>query len=563
MAELVLGPLLRAVEGDAATVWIEADLPCEVTVAAGPAGGRARTTTVAGGSYALVVVAGLPPATATEYTVALDGEVVWPLAGRDLPASTIRTSDPRRPLQVVVGSCRVEAPTEAPWDRPPGEAEQGQGVDALDALAHRLVVGDPDDRPDLLALLGDQLYADAVLVGPVAARPPRPGGPPQGSAADLSDYQVLYRRSWSHPHVRWLLSTVPSLMIFDDHDVIDDWNLSAAWLEEIDREPWWDARIDGALISYWIYQHWGNLTPSQLASDALATEVASVDDATTALRAEVDGWRPDRPSAPRNRWSTSRDLAGSATVRFLAVDTRNRRVLDEADRALIDEDEARWVSEQARVDRDGIDHLLLGSSLPWLLPPAVHDLERWGAALAAGAWGPPGRHLAEWARRFRDLEHWPSFDDSFDDLAALLTSIARGEEGSAPSSVLVLSGDVHFSYVAPADLGVDGARVVQLVSSPLRNGVPTNMERVLRFTTSRVGAWLGHIGRLTAGRREEPVSWALSAGPWFGNVVTTLTLDGAMARVRIEQARHDHDGRPDLITVHEERLAGSPSPSRH
>ncbi|MGW1633884.1 hypothetical protein, partial [Streptomyces anthocyanicus] len=30
--------------------------------------------------------------------------------------------------------------------------------------------------------------------------------------------------------VRWLLSTVPSCMIFDDHDVIDDWNTSAAWL---------------------------------------------------------------------------------------------------------------------------------------------------------------------------------------------------------------------------------------------------------------------------------------------------------------------------------------------
>ena len=28
-------------------------------------------------------------------------------------------------------------------------------------------------------------------------------------------------------------------MIFDDHDVIDDWNTSAAWLAEMRATPWW------------------------------------------------------------------------------------------------------------------------------------------------------------------------------------------------------------------------------------------------------------------------------------------------------------------------------------
>lgn len=561
MAELLLGPLLRAVEGDAATIWIEADRPCEVTVTAGPASGRAHTTTVAGGAYALVVVEGLPEVAATEYSVALDGEVVWPLDGSDLPPSTIRTADPGRPVRVVVGSCRIDAPMDAPWDLQHEEAPEGQGVDALHALAHRLVRHDPATHPDLLALIGDQVYADLVLVGPIASRPTRPGGPPAQSAADLADYQDLYRRSWSHPYVRWLLSTVPSVMVFDDHDVVDDWNLSAAWLEDMDREPWWDDRLDGALISYWVYQHWGNLTPSQLADDPLAGEVARATDATTLLRGEVDGWRLHRSAPPRNRWSTTRDLAGSATARMLSIDTRNRRVLDEADRAMLDDDESAWVGEQARADRDGIDHLLLGSSLPWLLPPAVHDLERWAGALAGGAWGPPGRRLAEWLRRFRDLEHWPSFGDSFDDLATLLASVASGEQGPSPSSVLVLSGDVHFSYLAPADLDLNGAsaQVVQVVSSPLRQGVPTNLERVLRLTASPLGTWLGRVGRRTAGHGPEPVAWSLSGGPWFGNVVTTLTLDGPTASVRLERARLDHDGRPDLITLHEERLAGPPA----
>ena len=32
-------------------------------------------------------------------------------------------------------------------------------------------------------------------------------------------------------------------MIFDDHDVHDDWNTSSAWLEEMRAKPWWDERI--------------------------------------------------------------------------------------------------------------------------------------------------------------------------------------------------------------------------------------------------------------------------------------------------------------------------------
>ena len=41
------------------------------------------------------------------------------------------------------------------------------------------------------------------------------------------------RRAGPSPTIRWLFSTVSTAMIFDDHDVHDDWNISAAWLEEM------------------------------------------------------------------------------------------------------------------------------------------------------------------------------------------------------------------------------------------------------------------------------------------------------------------------------------------
>ena len=73
--------------------------------------------------------------------------------------------------------------------------------------------------------------------------------------------------------MRWLLSVIPTAMIFDDHDVHDDWNISAAWRRDYDAKPWWAARITGAYMSYWIYQHLGNLSPEDLAKDELWRQV--------------------------------------------------------------------------------------------------------------------------------------------------------------------------------------------------------------------------------------------------------------------------------------------------
>ena len=86
---------------------------------------------------------------------------------------------------------------------------------------------------------------------------------------DFEEYTRLYRESWGEPAIRWLLSTVSTAMIFDDHDVHDDWNISEAWLEEMRAHHWWDEHIMGALSSYWVYQHLGNLAPEEHEDDEL------------------------------------------------------------------------------------------------------------------------------------------------------------------------------------------------------------------------------------------------------------------------------------------------------
>lgn len=60
------------------------------------------------------------------------------------------------------------------------------------------------------------------------------------------------------PRVQRLLAHLPSYMIFDDHDVTDDWNLTRGWEETAYGHPFSRRIIGNALIGYWLFQGWGN-----------------------------------------------------------------------------------------------------------------------------------------------------------------------------------------------------------------------------------------------------------------------------------------------------------------
>jgi hypothetical protein len=64
--------------------------------------------------------------------------------------------------------------------------------------------------------------------------------------------------------VRRALANVPTYMIFDDHDVSDDWNLNQAWCLRVFGKPLGRQVVRNALLAYAIFQGWGN-TPEQFA----------------------------------------------------------------------------------------------------------------------------------------------------------------------------------------------------------------------------------------------------------------------------------------------------------
>ena len=163
------------------------------------------------------------------------------------------------------------------------------GVDALAAYATRMFEQDEVDWPDSLLLVGDQVYADdttrATREWIKARRDVKK--PPKHEVANFEEYTRLYHESWSAPLARWLMSTVPTSMIFDDHDVRDDWNTSQTWRDEIERTSWWHDRERGALATYWIYQHIGNLSPDALATDPDSQKISKYDGDTWPLLVEL------------------------------------------------------------------------------------------------------------------------------------------------------------------------------------------------------------------------------------------------------------------------------------
>jgi PhoD-like phosphatase len=547
MPELVLGPLLRYVGESEAVIWVETDGPCEVEVL----GARERTFCVCDHHYALVCCDGLEPGTWHEYEVLLDGERAWPLDD-GFPASAFRTYPKEGALELVFGSCRVAAPHEPPYSLGKDEDPRGREIDALQTLAQRMRNQPREEWPDVLLMLGDQVYADEVSPSTRAFLEARrdPSDPPGERVLDFDEYTELYRESWGDPTIRWLLSTLSTAMIFDDHDVHDDWNISQAWLEEMRSHEWWNRHILGALASYWVYQHLGNLAPGDHREDELLRRVKEADDAEPIL--EEFAVQADRETSGA-RWSFCRNLG---RTRLLVIDSRAGRQLAEGRRSMLDESEWDWVAEQMSGD---FDHLLVATSLPWLLGPAMHYAEAWSEAVAGGAWGRRLAPLGEKVRQTADLEHWPAFQESFARLAELLRSVAAGERGPAPASVVVLSGDVHHAYLYEvAFRRGSGVRshVYQAVCSPYRNPLGSKERRVIRLGMSRGFEAFWRALARSAGVDDPPVRWRMIGdGPWFDNQVATLEIDGRRMAMRLEKAVPADTSSAWLDCVLDHRLA--------
>jgi hypothetical protein len=464
----------------------------------------------------------------------------------------IRTLGGDSPQRLCFGSCRVSLPHHAPYTLPKDDHPEAREFDALYSLTQEMRRREPDRWPHALLLLGDQVYADEVSPETLAFMRKRRDlrKPPGEEVADFEEYTRLYRETWSDPAIRWLLSTVSTSMVIDDHDIHDDWNISAAWVEDMGRKEWWAERECAGLASYWLYQFIANLSPELLRENELLQQVREADDGWDALREFAANERGVRDGA---RWSYCRDFG---STRLIVIDSRCGRTLDEGNRSILDEEEWRWLEEHLRGD---YDHVLIATSDPVVLARGLHHAERWGEAIAGGAWGGRAARLGEKLRRTLDFDHWAAFGDSFERLMDLLEATAAGRYGKPPASVMELSGDVHHAYLA--EIGFKrgaGTRsnVWQAVCSPFRNALDRRERATIRFGNSKVGATLTRTLSALAGVRSEKVRWRLAEGPFYDNQVATLVLDGRRGWIKLERTVGDpEEDHRELHTSFERALA--------
>jgi hypothetical protein len=301
-------------------------------------------------------------------------------------------------------------------------------------------------------------------------------------------------------------------------------------------------------MSYWVYQHIGNLSPEELAADVIFAKVRAAadagEDAAPILRAFAQAADREADGAKGYRWSFWRDLG---STRLVVIDSRCGRMLDGDARAMLSDSEFAWIEE--RLDGD-YDHLLIGTSLPWLMAPSLHALEGWNERMCDSSRRPVVRKFSEKMRQGADLEHWAAFSASFERLARMIADVGSGRHAAVavpPATICVLSGDVHHSYVCEADLSALAAaagsapmasRVYQVTCSPVHNWVPGVMRALFGlFWSAPIGGAITKVltrhGRLP----KPPLTWQTIGGPFFGNAISTLVLEGRAARVVMESSR--------------------------
>lgn len=80
---------------------------------------------------------------------------------------------------------------------------------------------------DLLLHVGDQIYGDSAFQDAESILAGRTVGTQAQQRQIKELYRRLYRMTWRYPATRDVLANVPNLMIWDDHEIRDDWGSRA------------------------------------------------------------------------------------------------------------------------------------------------------------------------------------------------------------------------------------------------------------------------------------------------------------------------------------------------
>ena len=200
MAIISVGPVIGKVTDTTARVAIELDKKATVKCVATDSDGNTIEVEhqLVKGQFKAFQLEGLKPL--TEYYISFQG------ANSPVPGN-FRTFAPQ-PDRMNVGavSCNFTI-------------HKGS-IDLWEDLRDRYIY---PGKLDLLLHLGDQIYGDSAFQEALTILDGRTIGTLGQQKQILELYRRLYRMTWRHRPTREVLAQVPNLMIWDDHEIRDDW----------------------------------------------------------------------------------------------------------------------------------------------------------------------------------------------------------------------------------------------------------------------------------------------------------------------------------------------------
>ena len=188
-ARMKHGPIVGAVTNSSVRLWARIDRPASLAFEYKPAGApwpgtvsSSVAVTTAGDLGGSVLISGLSSNTAYAYRALVNGQIQSQPEGsfKTLPAPGSTT-----PITFALGA-------DLHFSHDP--------YPILDLLAAR--------DPAFTLLVGDQIYADE----------------PDLIAATAWEYGRKYRENWAEPHFKTFARDTPSFMIWDDHEIGDNWD---------------------------------------------------------------------------------------------------------------------------------------------------------------------------------------------------------------------------------------------------------------------------------------------------------------------------------------------------
>lgn len=272
------------------------------------------------------------------------------------------------------------------------------------------------------------------------------------------------------PQAARALSHVPSYMIFDDHDVTDDWNLSLLWEETTYSHPFSRRIVGNALLAYALCQGWGN------GPDCLNTLIADCENLFDKSNCDPTAQpiqaclRPDLHDTLINTLLNYRDWQYTLDTKpaIVVLDTRTHRWHRPSKPAkpsgLMD-----WealTDFQQRIM--GRTEVIVVSPAPVFGVKLIEIIQRIFTFF--------GKPLLV------DAENWMAHHEA----ATVILSIF--EHRNTPQTFVLLSGDVHYSFVYDVRLRYQSETpaIWQITSSGIKNEFPV----VLIEWLDRLNRWL-------------------------------------------------------------------------